>query len=749
MGGYGLMPNYSDEETRTLTKEMSDKIYNDSYSTTEEELKTDTNWIEATKSVYKELEGVEWSGADEDAAKTGLDLMSRFNYNLTLGTINYTAKLQDADPKTKLAFYYMMDMYDKKDISGNGVMRAFKEMGLDPASYIGIGTLGMGFVGKQAAATTAKTGLKAMLKQGAIKFLQSPTAVAATEGAIYTGVDDIARQDAAIGAGVQDEYSPGQTALATGIGAAAGAGIVQGTKAIGRGISNVVNEQENVLRKNFEEGGSLAGGGTPPKIEPEGDMIIQHNLSQENLQHADKMGGLPVPSLAITNKGTPLEGFGDITMLGDKDLAKPTREHKVFGADIYSPRYPTVKHNLTTKAERDISNELTQFEELTGSKGLDFENIYNNTALKAKFLTEKGIEVPQIMREVDPVKKEQYEAFADIADKYQLNREYVDDPEFMQRAKQYYLDKGFAEDDPLMADEKFNRLAKALIQQVKQTSRSMSDEGEVDQYLTQSEINSIVNKQAPEFKAYVDDYLQSHGAKEVIYKGTDNQGRQKWIPHTMDNVVKKLKADLRGGEDFNYGIGSTRAKYTPQFKTLKQIQASKDKLVDSKTFDKIKEEINDEFSGISDDLSHYYKYDTGFGFMDTITGLLRDAADTSIERELQEYGFENVPAEMVERLKGFQGALKDMPTEYFESKMLKQMDLGEFKVAVIPNNASDMTKQILEKKGIEYTTYDPGLDGDRIKQIQQTAEKNGYLFSLPASLGLAAAATQGENNDNN
>ena len=51
------MPNYSDEETRTLTKEMSDKIYNDSYSTTEEELKTDTNWIEATKSVYKELAG--------------------------------------------------------------------------------------------------------------------------------------------------------------------------------------------------------------------------------------------------------------------------------------------------------------------------------------------------------------------------------------------------------------------------------------------------------------------------------------------------------------------------------------------------------------------------------------------------------------------------------------------------------------------------------------------------------------------
>ncbi len=254
------MSNYSHEEQQVLTKEMSDKIYNDSYSTTEEELQKDTNWIEATKDVYQQLEGVEWSGSDEDAAKKGLEMMSRFNYNLTLGTINYTAQLQDADDKTKLSFYYMMDMYDKKDISGNGVLRAFKEMGLDLASYIGIGTLGMGFAGKQATATAAKTGLKAMLKKGAINYLKNPVAIAATEGAIYTGADDFARQDAAIGAGVQDEYSPGQTAVATTIGAGVGAGFVQTAKGISKGIGKVIREGEEEMAK-------AAGGGTPPKVD--------------------------------------------------------------------------------------------------------------------------------------------------------------------------------------------------------------------------------------------------------------------------------------------------------------------------------------------------------------------------------------------------------------------------------------------------------------------------------------------------
>ena len=64
-----------------------------------------------------------------------------------------------------------------------------------------------------------------------------------------------------------------------------------------------------------------AGGGTPPVID-EKDLIIQHNLSEKNLAYSDEKGGIPVPFRLLTNKGTPLEGFGEITMLGDEDLAK-------------------------------------------------------------------------------------------------------------------------------------------------------------------------------------------------------------------------------------------------------------------------------------------------------------------------------------------------------------------------------------------------------------------------------------------
>lgn len=237
--------DYSQEEQQAITKSMVDKIHNESYQTTEDELIQDKDWITASKDVYKELNGKEWSGADEDLAKEGLSMMSQFNYNLTLGTINYTAKMQDADDKTKLSFYYMMDTYDKKDISGRGVARAFKEIGLDPSSYIGIATLGAGFVGKQAVGQTAKAGLKEMFKQGAMNYLKNTTATVATEAGIYTATDDLARQSAKVGANMQDNIDLTETAIAGGTGAVLGGTVAKAVPMAVSGVKKVVEKVTN------------------------------------------------------------------------------------------------------------------------------------------------------------------------------------------------------------------------------------------------------------------------------------------------------------------------------------------------------------------------------------------------------------------------------------------------------------------------------------------------------------------------
>ena len=228
---------------------MSQKIYDDEREYTETELQKDSTWIEASRKAYKAMNGSDFVGTDEEAASEGLGMMGEFNYNLALGTIPMAAKMSEVDDESKLAFYYMMDTYDKKDISWNGVGRFLKGIGTDPTTYVGIGTLGIGLGAKATAGATARHGLKAMLKSGAKKFIQNTTAVAATEGALYVGAEDIARQEVAVQAGVQEEYDPTQTAVAAGIGAAGGATLVQGAKLVGKGAKAISKKLKKEVKK--------------------------------------------------------------------------------------------------------------------------------------------------------------------------------------------------------------------------------------------------------------------------------------------------------------------------------------------------------------------------------------------------------------------------------------------------------------------------------------------------------------------
>ena len=46
-----------------------------------------------------------------------------------------------------------------------------------------------------------------------------------------------------------------------------------------------------------------------------------------------------------------------------------------------------------------------------------------------------------------------------------------------------------------------------------------------------------------------------------------------------------------------------------------------------------------------------------------------------------------------------------MPTEYFESKVRRAVDLDEFSAAVVPKNTSPKAMKVLENAGIEVQTY--------------------------------------------
>ena len=89
------------------------------------------------------------------------------------------------------------------------------------------------------------------------------------------------------------------------------------------------------------------------------DLVALHNLTQENLVFADRVGGLAMPSIAITRRDLGLNKYGDISLVADKDLINP-KYNKVYGRDIYSPTYPTIYRYVDKKEAYKVLDEVNK-----------------------------------------------------------------------------------------------------------------------------------------------------------------------------------------------------------------------------------------------------------------------------------------------------------------------------------------------------------------------------------------------------
>ena len=79
------------------------------------------------------------------------------------------------------------------------------------------------------------------------------------------------------------------------------------------------------------------------------DLIAYHNISQDNLAKAIQLGGLAVPSIAITKKETDFSNFGNITLLMPQTVVNP-KETPVYTRDAWTAVFPI--HTVDTAKKR-------------------------------------------------------------------------------------------------------------------------------------------------------------------------------------------------------------------------------------------------------------------------------------------------------------------------------------------------------------------------------------------------------------
>jgi hypothetical protein len=477
------------------------------------------------------------------------------------------------------------------------------------------------------------------------------------------------------------------------------------------------------------------------------DLIITHNVTGKNVLHAIKLGGIPVPSLAITKKDQSLTAFGEITLLGSRSMADPKgyASTKVFGADIYSPRYPSVTLQYSAKGRKSFEEKLGKWLEKLGER-LDFdelekghraqEYLVNNTAVVASFLEKQGITPETVNTDENAADLERLKSLG--YEKWFGSRDWLSlahDKEFQQVAVDSYiakLKKAGLDDRALAAERKSmdeeNRdyrynMAKDDAMKIERIAREGAG-SKINKIETRKSLEKQVKdgKLQDELEAYAEELVEAADPQERLFMGYTNTGRR-YIAHTLENVVKILKKEIRGGENFSYGVGSLRAHFTPQFRTVKQIQEGKDRLVTKEEFEKVKKEIDDDFFALVDKIRPQGGTRAKeFGFADTVINIFEEAAKLGLRRAFKEYGIEGVDDAILQESAEFLERLRHLPTEYFEAKILRDVDLSEFAAAIAPDTIAKDVRAALEKRGLKVETYKQGNEEDRRSVVARVAE---------------------------
>lgn len=408
---------------------------------------------------------------------------------------------------------------------------------------------------------------------------------------------------------------------------------------------NTVDSVLNRTRFQLQEGFKIK------ESVPEENLFVQHNLTEDNLLHANKLGGLPAPSIAISNKNFPLENFGDITLIGDKGLIDPSiRTNKVYNADAYSKRYPSVVYSA-----QDLE---------------PLQTIINETK---DYFT--NLDLPE-WRSYD-------KASSVLGDFENEGRRAL--------VRDFAIQRAFA---------------------AKENLDPTSTRYQIEDY-----VNNPDNRQ--KFSEFVDQIYTSLDPRERLFKGFTYSGTRRYSEHNLENVLKEMKGVVRDSENSNYGVPSLRASQAKQYRTLDSIKKDRDKIISTEDIRGVKENFEREFNQLLDK----HNVENADDFLINLKDYLKGKISS---KELQEYP--STKGVDMSDFVDFAKRLKNAPTEYFEVKPQRAVDISEFKYAVVPNTISQKAEKVLLDKGIIVEKFDPSITGSRAATIKRVTEANKLAF---------------------
>lgn len=513
---------------------------------------------------------------------------------------------------------------------------------------------------------------------------------------------------------------------------------------------NVANEEDLVKLKNENP--------TYYQTAAEKDLVVYHNVSTGKLREAIKLGGLPMPSLAITKRDIPFGDFGEITLIGSKDMIDPrkSRANEVFSRDAYTVRKPVI--NYEEPAERDQKAFHEKFQKASDElkrKGVEVRKMnfsaYTGEEALARMENDEVIKyyyVKNVLKKDVPVKygtivpnypnKEFFEKYPDILIALRDPKVKGKDFSNLDKACQPYIEdlkEKIRNKKGLLA---LNKRRLAWLQKAghvspeavvtlsewageyekgrKASSKKIVDKSSFDQDLQKTieeeGIDKFISFVRSEFdNLYKERYLWDNGKKYAF---------------NIDNIVKLMKryrgTNNEGAVGINYGFNSLLAFLSKKFTSVRDIKNHESSLASNKkelTQYKKAEAMYNRLIDEAAELRGGYGMDLDMNLAE----LMKDTRDG--KKDL--HGFPE-DKKFMQRVKDFLKEADKVTTDYFEAKPARKVTFDEFSGAVIPKDTPKETVDFLKAQGIEVAEYDPDVEGDRGAKTKELGQLLNVYF---------------------
>ena len=522
----------------------------------------------------------------------------------------------------------------------------------------------------------------------------------------------------------------------------------------------------------------------PEQVKPEGvDRSVRegkkddktlygvHNISEDKLRKAMKLGGLANPSMAVVDKdkGTH-EGFGAISLIAPSSLVdKQTgRTAGSWITDAYTQRYPSVERVMSDKGYEKFKSWVDGLDFAEKEKkeimrqATDAMESDKDLAWELMYLREKGVDVKGYTSEVDyPWGKiiEEYPSVEDIIKAMDHNAELKEKVTKLAKVEiTGPVYKAVSADVRRRFKEETGENASPLNPIIRKRTADIFNRDYVPKLLDEnglpkeSDVREIIGQMVEKYNAtkkvdfnksksnastyvhnnglYADylkwqeDKLEEFGTQGRIFRGYKNDGTRKYVPETLSNVSKAMKEESQGqtnGSEYT-SFGSFIAKLAPRVDSKEEMRGNKSRL----DADEAKQEFYKKWESTYYDLAKELYDDVYYG-----EERLHDIVLQSDPKRYakKEYGITLSPS-FLKRLEALKKAIReDLKSAYFETKFERPVMFNEFAAAVVPKGIGDDVRKGLEDAGLVLYEYDPAKKGDRERAVNEASAPDGIRFN--------------------